>query len=59
MVQVCKNRRFHRGIGRSPYEALFGRKMILANEDRKIPSNDERGLACEADENEVNINIIL
>lgn len=26
-IQAAKNRRFHRGIGRSPFEAVFGLKM--------------------------------
>ncbi|KAI1705864.1 KRAB-A domain-containing protein 2 [Ditylenchus destructor] len=31
VVQAAKNSRWHRGIGRSPYEAMFGRKMIATN----------------------------
>lgn len=27
MVQAAKNSRFHSGIGRSPFEAVFGKKM--------------------------------
>ncbi|CAJ0950147.1 unnamed protein product, partial [Mesorhabditis belari] len=44
IVQSMKNRRFHRGIGRSPFEAMFGRKMVLANENGKIPTNEERNV---------------
>jgi hypothetical protein len=51
MVQAMKNRRFHRGIGRSPFEAMFGRKMMLANEDGKVPTEEERGIQ-EGEENE-------
>lgn len=52
-VQLIKNRRFHRGINRSPYEAMFGRKLQMGNEDGKIPTREERGLPpanIEADE---------
>ena len=45
-----KNRRYHRGIGRSPFEAMFGRKMEMGNEDGKIPSRAERGLTPMEDE---------
>jgi hypothetical protein len=51
MVQVMKNRRFHRGIGRSPFETMFGRKMVLANEDGKFPTEEERGIQ-DGEENE-------
>jgi hypothetical protein len=44
MVQAMKNRRYHRGIGRSPFEAMFGRKMMLANEDGNVPTEGERGI---------------
>jgi hypothetical protein len=53
MVQTKKNRRYHRGIGRSPYEAMFGGKtMQIGNEDGKIPTLEERGLT-EADEEQM------
>jgi hypothetical protein len=48
-----KNRRYHRGIGRSPFEAMFGRKIQLGSEDGNFPSEEERGLLateeCEDD----------
>lgn len=52
MVQVMKNRRYHRGIKRSPFEAMFGKKMIFANEDGNIPTEEERGLTVEEKEDE-------
>ena len=47
-----KNRRWHRGIKRSPYEAMFGKKMKMGNEDNIIPTEEERGIEDENDENE-------
>lgn len=32
-IQAAKNRRHHSGIGRSPFEALFGRKLVLGCEN--------------------------
>ena len=52
-VQVMKNRRYHHGIKRSPYEAMFGRPLILGNEDGNIPTMEERGL--DEDENEIDV----
>ena len=43
-----KNRRYHRGIGRSPFEAMFGRKMEMGNENG--PSRAARGLTPLEDE---------
>lgn len=51
-VQVKKNRRFHRGIGRSPYEALFGRELMLGNEDKITPTNEERGISDKDEDDE-------
>ena len=50
IVKAMKNRRYHRGIGRSPFEAMFGRKMKMGNDDGKIPTREERGLPAEEDE---------
>ena len=50
VVKSMKNRRYHRGIGRSPFEAMFGRKMEMGNEDGKIPSRAARGLTPLEDE---------
>ena len=50
MVQVMKNRRFLRGIGRSPFEAMFGRELQMGNEDGNLPSREERGLPPNDDE---------
>ena len=47
-----KNRRWHRGIKRSPYEAMFGKEMKMGNEDNMIPTEEERGIEEENDENE-------
>lgn len=54
-IQAAKNARFHRGIGRSPYEALFGRRMKMGIEkDDPEPTMDELGFGeDETDENEV------
>lgn len=38
---------------RSPFEAMFGRKLALANEDGNMPTDEERGLNEEAVEEEV------
>ena len=51
-VQTMKNRRWHRGIKRSPYEAMFGKEMKMGNEDNIIPTEEERGIEDENDENE-------
>jgi hypothetical protein len=50
MVQTMKNRRFHRGIKRSPYEAMFGKALVLGNEDKKMPTEEERGVDSEEGE---------
>ncbi|KAH7703060.1 KRAB-A domain-containing protein 2-like protein [Aphelenchoides avenae] len=44
VIQAAKNRRFHRGINMSPFEAMFGKRMVLGSEDMEIPSNEMRGL---------------
>ncbi|CAJ0915791.1 unnamed protein product, partial [Mesorhabditis belari] len=44
IVQSMKNQRYHRGIGRSPYEAMFGRKMQLGFLDTIALSNAERSI---------------
>ncbi|CAJ0947812.1 unnamed protein product, partial [Mesorhabditis belari] len=49
IVQPMKNQRYHRGIGRSPYE--FGRKMQLGFLDTIALSNAERSI----DDNEQDI----
>jgi hypothetical protein len=42
-----KNRRYHSGIKRSPYEAMFGKKMELGYENQVIPSTNEEQLTDE------------
>jgi hypothetical protein len=49
-VQAAKNRRFHRGIKRSPYEALFGKKLELGYGDQQPPVTEETDI--ESDEEE-------
>ena len=44
---------FHHGIRRSPYEAMFGRPLMLGNEDGNIPTMEERGL--DEDENDIDV----
>lgn len=39
LVQAAKNRRFHSGIGRSPYEAMFGKPMSLGISDDNFPKD--------------------
>ena len=39
LIQAAKNRRFHSGIGRSPYEAMFGKPMSLGISDDKFPKD--------------------
>ncbi|KAI1700836.1 KRAB-A domain-containing protein 2-like [Ditylenchus destructor] len=52
-VQAAKNSRFHRGIGRSPYEAIFGHKMKLGYEDEPVIEEvDEGGEDPEKAEND-------
>lgn len=41
IVQAMKNRRYHSGIKRSPYEAMFGKKMELGNENQATPNDDD------------------
>lgn len=36
-VQYAKNRRFHSGIGRTPYEAMYGRPMTVGLEGLHLP----------------------
>lgn len=55
MVQVMKNRRYHSGIGRSPYEAMFGRKIMLGNEDHQEVIEEEKE-NLQPDEEVVNFN---
>lgn len=44
IVQAMKNRRYHSGIKRSPYEAMFGKKMELGNEQGDAtPVQEEAG----------------
>lgn len=40
-VQAMKNQRFHRGIGRSPYEAMFGKKMELGCGKTPVEEEEE------------------
>lgn len=56
-IQAAKNRRFHRGIGRSPYEALFGREMKMGIEKGDPePTMTERGY--DENEEEANENLV-
>lgn len=41
-----KNRRYHRGIKRSPFEAMFGKPMKLGYESEREPSDEQ----CEFNE---------
>ncbi|KAI1722104.1 integrase core domain-containing protein [Ditylenchus destructor] len=55
IVQAAKNSRWHRGIKRSPYEAMFGRKMMLGYEDDQALEfeqtlEDDQTLEDESDE---------
>lgn len=50
IVQAMKNRRFHRGIQRSPFEAMFGKKMMLGSENGQIPTDEERGIDKEIED---------
>lgn len=43
-MQIMKNRRFHRGILRTPFEAMFGRKLEMGNQSGNEPTLEERGL---------------
>jgi hypothetical protein len=38
-VQVKKNRSFHRGINRSPYEAMFGCPQRIGLADSDVPTD--------------------
>ena len=50
IVKSMKNRRYYRGIGRSPFKVMLGRKMKMGKKDRKIPSRAARGFAPVEDE---------
>jgi hypothetical protein len=42
-IQVSKNRRLHSGIGRTPYQAMFGRLMTMGiSDDGLTPEELER-----------------
>jgi hypothetical protein len=40
LIQISKNRRFHSGIGRSPYQAMFGRLMTMGISDDGLPQEE-------------------
>ena len=46
-VQWQKNTRFHAGIGRTPYEAMFGEKPHLGITATNLPEDIEKGLETE------------
>ncbi|XP_045118078.1 KRAB-A domain-containing protein 2-like [Portunus trituberculatus] len=46
-VQWQKNTRFHRGIGRTPYEAMFGQKSHLGVTATNLPEDVVDGLETE------------
>ncbi|KAH7703986.1 hypothetical protein AAVH_28831, partial [Aphelenchoides avenae] len=49
VIQAAKNHRFHRGINMSPFEAMFGKRMVLGSVDMEIASNEMRGLPSNKD----------
>ena len=61
-VQCSKNRRIHQGIGRSPYEAMYGKRMEIGISALPIQSLDciqteddlEAALAGEQSQERVN-----
>ena len=63
-IQSQKNRSFHRGIGRSPYEAMFGSRQVNGLGDADLPPDVIQKLQSEKDleelinsmENEQNVN---
>jgi hypothetical protein len=52
-VQFMKNRSFHSGIRRSPYEAVFGQPVRLGLKTTKIPGNIINTINTEEDLTEV------
>lgn len=54
-VQAAKNRRFHSGINRTPYEAMFGRKMVLGNENDPSFNIDQEKGSSDGEHDEVKI----
>ena len=46
-IQWQKNTRFHSGIGRTPYEAMFGQKPHLGIATSSLPGEMEEGLEME------------
>lgn len=56
-IQAAKNNRYHSGIGRSPYEALFGIKMLLGISNDNIPKEEIDKIETEEDlEHVFNVN---
>lgn len=52
-VQLMKNRAFHSGIKRSPYEALFGRKMKVGLKDSNLAQDLIQNVENEEDLDDV------
>lgn len=48
-IQSQKNRSFHRGIGRSPYEAMFGSRQVNGLGDADLPRDVIHKLQSEED----------
>lgn len=49
VIQAAKNRRYHSGIKRSPYEAMFGRTMTMGISDDPIAPEIAQNLHDEDD----------
>uniref|UniRef100_A0A914ED65 Uncharacterized protein n=1 Tax=Acrobeloides nanus TaxID=290746 RepID=A0A914ED65_9BILA len=49
IIQAAKNRRFHSGIKRSPYEAMFGQPMNLGISNDPLPAEIIDGIETEED----------
>lgn len=52
-MQLMKNRAFHSGIKRSPYEALFGRKMKVGLKDSNLAQDLIQNVENEEDLDDV------
>ncbi|KAJ8935406.1 hypothetical protein NQ314_012825 [Rhamnusium bicolor] len=49
LIQLMKNRAFHSGIKRSPYEAMFGTKVKIGLSDFILPAEHINQLTTEED----------
>ena len=48
-VQFQKNARYHSGIGRSPYEAVYGKKPKCGLRSLNLPDQIIEQITCEED----------